>query len=116
MRLIQYMTAAQDNNIILDFFSGSATTAHAVMSLNAADGGCRRFILVQLPEPVRAGSAARQAGFTDICQIGRERIRRTAAKIAGDRPEAVFDGGFRVLRWEARCPPDQGGAEPENFI
>ena len=102
--------------LVLDFFSGSATTAHAVMSLNAADGGRRRFILVQLPESVRAGSAARQAGFTDICQIGRERIRRATAKIAGDRPEAVFDGGFRVLRWEERCPPDQGGAGPENFI
>lgn len=86
--------------LVLDFFSGSATTAHAVMSLNASDGGRRRFLLVQLPEPVREGSAARRAGYTDICQIGRERIRRAAAKIARDHPDAAFDGGFRVLRWD----------------
>ena len=89
------------DGIVLDFFSGSATTAHAVMELNALDGGRRRFILAQLPEPTDQGSAARRAGYTDICQIGRERIRRAAAKIAGDHPDAAFDGGFRVLRCDS---------------
>ena len=99
--------------LVLDFFSGSATTAQAVFSLNGGVGGRRRFIVVQLAEPVRAGSAARQAGYTDICQIGRERIRRAAAQIGRNRPEAVFDGGFRVLRWDSSnrkdvyYPPDQ---------
>lgn len=86
---------------VLDFFSGSATTAHAVMQLNAEDGGRRRFILVQLPERTGERSAARKAGYTDICQIGRERIRRAAEKISKDCPEAVFDGGFRVFRCDS---------------
>lgn len=86
--------------IVLDFFSGSGTTAHAVMALNAEDGGKRQFILVQLPEKAELGSAAAEAGFADICAIGEERIRRAGEAILGERPElrGKLDVGFRVLR------------------
>ena len=86
--------------LVLDFFSGSATTAHAVMALNAEDGGKRRFILVQLPEKAELGSAATEAGFANICEIGEERIRRAGEKILGEQPElrGKLDVGFRVLR------------------
>ena len=83
---------------ILDFFSGSATTAHAVMQLNAEDGGHRKFIMVQLPEPCDEKSEAYKAGYPNICEIGKERIRRAARKIAEEHPDAKFDGGFRVLK------------------
>ncbi len=86
------------NDIILDFFSGSATTAHAVMQLNAEDGGNRKFIMVQLPEPCDEKSEAFKAGYKNICEIGKERIRRAAKKIAEDNPNAKFDGGFRVFK------------------
>ena len=69
------------NTIILDFFSGSATTAHAIMQLNAEDGGHRKFIMVQLPEVTEDNSEARKAGFKTICDIGEERIRRAGKKI-----------------------------------
>ena len=85
-------------SIILDFFSGSATTAHAVMQLNAEDGGNRKFIMVQLPEETDEKSEAYKAGYKNICEIGKERIRRAAKKIAEENPEAKFDGGFRVLK------------------
>ena len=87
-------------NIVLDFFSGSGTTAHAVMQLNAEDGGKRQFILVQLPEKAELGSAAAEAGFQNICEIGEERIRRAGEKILGEHPElrGKLDVGFRVLR------------------
>ena len=88
----------QQDSIILDFFSGSATTAHAVMRLNAEDGGHRKFIMVQLPEPCDEKSEAYKAGYSNICEIGKERIRRAAKKIAEEHPEAKFDGGFRVLK------------------
>ena len=81
MRLIRYMTSAQNSDIILDFFSGSATTAHAVMQLNAEDGGNRRFILVQLPEVCDEKSEAAKAGYANICEIGKERIRRAGKKL-----------------------------------
>lgn len=84
--------------IALDFFSGSATTAHAVMQLNAEDGGHRKFIMVQLPEPCDEKSEAYKAGYTNICDIGKERIRRAAKKIAADNPDKPFDGGFRVFK------------------
>ena len=87
-----------ENAIILDFFSGSATTAHAVMQLNAEDGGHRKFIMVQLPEVTDEKSEAYKAGYKNICEIGKERIRRAAKKIAEENPEAKFDGGFRVLK------------------
>lgn len=82
--LIKYLiTISQENDsIILDFFSGSATTAHAVMQLNAEDGGNRKFIMVQLPEPCDEKSEAYKAGYKNICEIGKERIRRAGRKIA----------------------------------
>ena len=79
--LVEYVTAKDDGDIILDFFSGSATTAHAVMQLNAEDGGKRRFIMVQLPELCPESSEAFKAGYRNICEIGKERIRRAGAKI-----------------------------------
>jgi len=87
-----------ENNIILDFFSGSATTAHAVMQLNAEDGGHRKFIMVQLLEETDEKSEAFKAGYKNICEIGKERIRRAAKKIHQDNPDATFDDGFRVLK------------------
>jgi len=84
------------NDIILDFFSGSATTAHAIMQLNAEDDGNRKYICVQLPEKTDEKSEANKVGFKTICEIGKERIRRAAKKIADENPEAKFDGGFRV--------------------
>ena len=86
------------NALILDFFSGSATTAHAVMQLNAEDGGHRKFIMVQLPEPCDEKSEAFKAGYSNICEIGKERIRRAAKKIAAENPGKSFDGGFRVFK------------------
>ena len=73
---------SSSDSLILDFFSGSATTAHAVMQLNAEDGGHRRFIMVQLPEPCAEDSEAAKAGYKNICEIGKERIRRAGKKIA----------------------------------
>ncbi len=87
-----------DSPLVLDFFSGSATTAHAVMQLNAEDGGHRKFIMVQLPEPCDEKSEAYKAGYPNICEIGKERIRRAAKKIAADNPGKPFDGGFRVFK------------------
>lgn len=97
--LSRYLTSEDD--IILDFFSGSATTAHAVMQLNAEDGGRRKFIMVQLPEETDEKSEAYKAGYKNICEIGKERIRRAAKKIAEENPEAKFDGGFRVLKCDS---------------
>ena len=88
----------KDNDTILDFFSGSATTAHAVMQLNAEDGGKRKFIMVQLPETCDEKSEAYKAGYKNICEIGKERIRRAANKIAAENPDKPFDGGFRVFK------------------
>ena len=88
----------KDKSIILDFYSGSATTAHAVMQLNAEDGGDRKFIMVQLPEACKENTAAYKAGYENICEIGKERIRRAAKKISGENPEAEFDGGFKVFK------------------
>lgn len=90
--------ASDNDSIVLDFFSGSATTAHAVMQLNAEDGGNRKFIMVQLPEETDEKSEANKAGYKNICEIGKERIRRAAKKIAGENSEAKFDSGFRVLK------------------
>lgn len=89
---------SSSDTIILDFFSGSATTAHAVMQLNAEDGGNRKFIMVQLPEQTDEKSEAYKAGYKNICEIGKERIRRAAKKIAEENPNAKFDGGFRVFK------------------
>lgn len=86
------------DSIILDFFSGSATTAHAVMQSNAEDGYKRKFILVQLPECVDEKTAAYKAGYETICDIGEERIRRAGKKIIEENPEANVDVGFRVFK------------------
>jgi len=98
-------TAIRSDNeaIVLDFFSGSATTAHAVMQLNAEDGGKRKFIMVQLPEVCAEGSEAAKAGYTNICEIGKERIRRAGAKIKTDSPLTTgrLDVGFRVLKLDS---------------
>ena len=86
-------------SIVLDFFSGSASTAHAVMQLNAEDGGNRKFIMVQLPEVTAEDSEACKAGYKNICEIGKERIRRAGKKIKEEHPEAKdLDTGFRVLK------------------
>lgn len=101
VRLLKYLfriANVDTSDIILDFFSGSATVAHAVMELNAEDSGQRKFILVQLPEETDEKSEAYKAGYKNICEIGKERIRRAAKKIAEENPEAKFDGGFRVLK------------------
>ena len=87
-----------DEDIVLDFFSGSASTAHAVMEQNEQDKAVRKFIMVQLPEPCDEKSEAYKAGYPNICEIGKERIRRAAKKIAEEHPEAKFDGVFRVLK------------------
>ena len=83
------------DSIILDFFSGSATTAHAVMELNAKDDGNRKYIMVQLPEETEEESEAYKAGYKNICEIGKERIRRAGKKIKEDYPDSKFDDGFR---------------------
>lgn len=93
-----------DNDaLILDFFSGSATTAHAVMKLNAEDGGKRQFIMVQLPEVTDEKSEARKAGYANICEIGKERIRRAGKKIREEADQAAdgLDTGFRVLKLDS---------------
>ena len=89
-----------EDAIILDFFSGSATTAHAVMKLNAEDGGHRKFIMVQLPEKCDETSEAYKAGYKTICEIGKERIRRAGDKIKSESPMTTqdLDIGFRVLK------------------
>lgn len=95
--------ATKDDSIILDFFSGSATTAHAVMQLNAEDGGNRKFIMVQLPEKCDEKSEAYKAGYKNICEIGKERIRRAGKKIKEENSEKAkdLDIGFRVLKLDS---------------
>ncbi len=107
-RLLEYISPSRDSieisnlcdnndsDIILDFFSGSGTTAHAVMKLNSEDGGSRKFIMVQIDEPVKKGSEAEKAGFKTIDQIGRERIRRAAEKIKSENPNVQSDLDFKT--------------------
>ncbi len=90
--------ATDNDSLVLDFFSGSATTAHAVMQLNAEDGGNRKWIMVQLPEETDEKSEAYKAGYKTIPEISRERIRRAGDKIAKEHPDAKVDYGFRSLR------------------
>lgn len=103
--LIKYLisTSTEKNDFILDFFSGSATTAHAVMQLNAEDGGHRKFIMVQLPEQTDIKSEAYKAGYKTICEIGEERIRRAGKKIKEENPltSTSLDTGFRVLKLDS---------------
>ncbi|MDR0648311.1 MAG: site-specific DNA-methyltransferase [Synergistaceae bacterium] len=106
------IAATGSGYIVLDFFSGSATTAHAVMQLNAEDGGRRKFIMVQLPEVCAEGTEAAKAGYSTICEIGKERIRRAGEKIVGAGPcvcpgagqprgVALTDIGFRVFKLDS---------------
>ena len=103
--LLSYLVrlGSSRDSIILDFFSGSATTAHAVMQLNAEDGGNRKFIMVQYPEKTDEKSEAYKAGYKNICEIGKERIRRAGAKIKEENPmtAAELDTGFRVLKLDS---------------
>lgn len=102
---------SSNGDVILDFFSGSATTAHAVMQLNAEDGGHRKFIMVQLPEKCDEASEAYKAGYKNICEIGKERIRRAGEKILKEQlannnstlnsPNSKLDIGFRVLKLDS---------------
>ena len=101
MKRLLTLSNLKSDSIVLDFFSGSASTAHAVMQLNAEDDGHRKFIMVQLPETTGEKSEAYKAGYPNICEIGKERIRRAAKKIAEEHPDAKFDGGFRVLKCDS---------------
>lgn len=97
--LINTLAYYDKNMIVLDFFSGSATTAHAMIQLNAQDEGKRKFIMVQLPEETPKDSEAYKAGYKNICEIGKERIRRAGKKIKEEHPEAKdLDIGFRVFK------------------
>ncbi|HIS40420.1 MAG TPA: site-specific DNA-methyltransferase [Candidatus Aphodovivens avistercoris] len=114
------------SSLVIDFFSGSATTAHAVMQLNAEDGGNRKFIMVQLPEVCDEKSEAAKAGYRNICEIGKERIRRAGRKIVaeveesnrqlklGEEPKKIPDIGFRVLKIDSSNFKDVS-AEPAAF-
>lgn len=104
--LIHYLMTLPNissGDTVLDFFSGSATTAHAVMQLNAEDGGKRKFIMVQLPEDCAEDSEAYKAGYKNICEIGKERIRRASKKIKEENPLTTqdLDIGFRVLKCDS---------------
>ena len=98
MKRLLTLANLNSDSIILDFFSGSASTAHAVMSKNVEDNTNCKFIMVQVPEKTDEKKEAYKAGYKNICEIGKERIRRAAKKIAEENPEAKFDGGFRVLK------------------
>ena len=93
----------EKNDYVLDFFSGSATTAHAAIQLNAEDDGYRKFIMVQLPEVTDPSSEAHKAGYMNICELGKERIRRAGAKIKEESPLTTqnLDTGFRVLKLDS---------------
>ena len=97
------MADVDSDDVVLDFFSGSATTAHAVMKLNAEDGGHRKFIMVQLREVTDEKSEARKAGYANICEIGKERIRRAGKKVKEEAGQAAdgLDTGFRVLKLDS---------------
>lgn len=101
-QLVSVITEGKDE-IVLDFFSGSAATAHAVMQQNAEDSGHRRFIMVQLPEVTSEDSDAKRSGFSSICEIGKERIRRAGKKIKEESPLTTqgLDIGFRVLKLDS---------------
>lgn len=114
--------ASKDDDIVLDFFSGSATTAHAVMQLNAEDGGNRRFILVQLPEACDEKTEAYKAGYKNICEIGKERIRRAGIKLTesgeqmkiGEEAKPPLDIGFRVFKLDSSNLKEWDTTVPES--
>ena len=105
LRHLATIANCSDNSIILDFFSGSATTAHAVMQLNAEDGGHRKFIMVQLPEPCDEASEACKAGYKNICEIGKERIRRAGEKLLQDVTSGK--GNIKGEGWGCGMPTTQ---------
>lgn len=111
--LISMVSKFDKNSIILDFFSGSATTAHAVMQLNAEDGGHRKFIMVQLPEQTDEKSEAYKAGYKNICEIGKERIRRAGAKI---KEEYQIGAGFEQLGMNSAHYKDDLMTAGENAV
>jgi adenine-specific DNA-methyltransferase len=96
MRILESMT--KDNDLVVDFFGGTSSTAHATMQLNSNDRGKRRFVMVQMPEPTLEDSEAFKAGYKTIAEIGKERVRRAAAKIKEDNPLFAADTGFRVYK------------------
>jgi adenine-specific DNA-methyltransferase len=96
--ILDFATSANESELIIDFFAGSGTAAHAVMALNAQDGGNRKHISVQLDEPTDEKSEARKAGYKTIFEITRERIKRAAAKIREDHPDATCDFGFKEFK------------------
>ncbi len=119
------MANLTNEDLCVDFFSGSATTAHAVMQLNAEDGGNRKFIMVQLPEKTAKDSEAYKAGYKNICEIGKERIRRAGKKIKEESPLTTqdLDTGFRVFKCEssnykdvAFAPKDYSQEELDMFV
>ena len=103
IRCLKMIVKFDKDSLIIDFFSGSATTAHAVMQLNAEDGGKRKFIMVQLPEVCAENTEAYKAGYKNICEIGKERIRRAGQKIKEENPLTTqdLDIGFRVLKCDS---------------
>ena len=117
VKMLKLATYPDNSDIILDFFSGSATTAHAVMQLNAEDGGNRKFIMVQLPELCDEKSEAFKAGYKNICEIGKERIRRAGTKILEtlDGSKPLVDVGFKVFKLDTSNmklwddTPNEGG-------
>ncbi len=120
--LIEF-TLSKDDSIILDFFSGSATTAHAVMQLNAEDGGHRKFIMVQLPEETDEKSEAYKAGYKNICEIGKERIRRAGKKIIEEQATLInaaragtFETGEPYAEWTTGDTAKQTQAEVRNQL
>ena len=101
MRMCEMGTESNSGDIVLDFFSGSGTMAHAVMQLNAKDSGNRKFIMVQIPENTKADSIANKSGYENICEIGKERIRRAPKKISEAYSVENVDFGFRVLKLDS---------------
>lgn len=100
-RLVHIGTKKDENDIILDFFSGSATIAHSVIKQNSEDGGNRKFIMVQLPELTEEKSEAFKAGYKNICEIGKERIRRAGDKIVEETGRTDLDIGFKVFKLDS---------------
>ena len=119
LKLLCTIANLDENSIVLDFFSGSATTAHAVMQLNAEDGGKRKFIMVQLPEICGEDTEAARAGYPNICEIGKERIRRAGRKVKEDNKDKSgiekLDTGFRVLKLDSSNMKDMYYT-PEEFL
>jgi len=119
LKLLTIIANLDDDSIILDFFSGSATTAHAVMQLNAEDLGNRKFIMVQLPETCAEDTESYKAGYKNICEIGKERIRRAGKKIKEDNKDKEgienLDIGFRVLKLDSSNMKDVY-YKPEEYV